>query len=166
MYSEPWQMSKIEIFVRIVNGWKLSYNHGFFMVLSFYNLLFNSVSIWQFHCIILFTSTFNFVLSCDKKAVSSLIPFIKSFGEPKMITLPRGENDEWWGGGSGFRKKKKKVIFKLQNICILLYTSCLLFGYKDAKCQLKVTYDTSKPCERDYKIQMLQIFRQKLMKPI
>ena len=116
MYSEPWQMSKIEIFVRIVNGWKLSYNHGFFMVLSFYNLLFNSVSIWQFHCIILFTSTFNFVLSCDKKAINSLIPFIKSFAQPKMITLPRGKNDEWWGGGFRFSKKKKKVIFKLQNI--------------------------------------------------
>ena len=157
MYSEPWQMSKIEIFVRIVNGWKLSYNHGFFMVLSFYNLLFNSVSIWQFHCIILFTSTFNFVLSCDKKAVNSLIPFIKSFGQPKMITLPRGKNDEWWGEGSGFRKKRKKLYSNCK-IFILLYTSCLLFGYKDAKCQLKVTYDTSKPCERDYKIQMLQIF--------
>ena len=122
MYSEPWQISKIEIFVRIVNGWKLSYNHGFFMVFSFdynnysSNLLFNSVSIWQFHCIILFTSTFNFVLSCDKKAVNSLIPFIKSFGQPKMITLPREKNDEWWRGRVLVFEKKKKVIFKLQNI--------------------------------------------------
>ena len=69
------------------------------------------------------------------------------------------------GEGSGFRKKRKKLYSNCK-IFILLYTSCLLFGYKDAKCQLKVTYDTSKPCERDYKIQMLQIFRQKLMKPI